>query len=140
MRTQSLRQFIFEPDSTGMNITALCLCAFGGISALSMSLICLLRLAGGFYVPASAYAAAALMSLCLFVYSVYCISTGNVEPLSKLSYPLVAGGFIFGLTALFFLDGGRMGGVPIFFILAVVATPVFLDLWEAIIMVVLVLP
>jgi signal transduction histidine kinase/FixJ family two-component response regulator len=137
MNTQSLRQFIFEPDSTGMNITALCFCAFGGVSALAMSLICLLRLVGGFYVPACAYAVAALFSAWVFVYSVYCIRTGSVASLSKFSYPLVVGGFIFGLTALFFLDGGRMGGVPIFFILAVVATPFFLDLWEAVIMVIL---
>ncbi len=137
MNTQSLRQFIFEPDTSGMNITALCFCALGGILALSMSLICILRLAEGFHVPATAYAVMAFMSLCLFVYSVYCVSTGNVSSLSKFSYPLVGGGFIFGLTILFFLDGGRMGGVPIFFILAVVATPVFLDLWEAIIMVIL---
>ncbi|MBQ6112591.1 MAG: response regulator, partial [Synergistaceae bacterium] len=57
--------------------------------------------------------------------------------LKKFSYPLVVIGFIFGLTILFFIDGGRMGGVPIFFILAVVATPCFLNIGEAVIMVVL---
>ena len=51
-----------------------------------------------------------------------------------MSYPLTAGGFIFGLTSLFFLDGGMFGGVPIFFILAVVATPCFLPTDEAAVM------
>ena len=137
MNTQSLRQFIFEPDSTGNNITALCFCALGGISALAMSLICLLRFAGGFQVAAMAYGVMALLSFLLFTYTVWCINTGRIHSLTKFSYPLVIVGFIFGLTILFFLDGGRMGGVPIFFILAVVATPCFLNLGEAVIMVVL---
>ncbi|MBQ3395439.1 MAG: response regulator [Synergistaceae bacterium] len=137
MNTQSLRQFIFEPDSTGNNITALCFCALGGISSLAMSLICLLRFAGGFHSAAMAYGVMALLSFMLFIYAVWCINTGNIPSLKKFSYPLVVIGFIFGLTILFFIDGGRMGGVPIFFILAVVATPCFLNIGEAVIMVVL---
>ena len=55
MNTQSLRQFIFMPDSTGMNITAMCYFAFGGISALAMTVMCLVRLIDGFYGVAAAY-------------------------------------------------------------------------------------
>ena len=135
MNTQSLKQFIYAPDSTGMNITALCFCAFGGILAVSMGIIGFVRLILGFHTPAAAYFIASIISLAVCLVSLYCIKTGNVQALSKLSYPIVAGGFIYGLTALFFLDGGTLGGVPIFFVLAVVATPFFLDLWRAVIMV-----
>ena len=135
MNTQSLRQFIFAPDSTGMNITALCFGAFSFVVSFAMTIIGCLRLFGGFYLPASSYFVAAGLSAELFTYSLKKIRSGEVEPLKKLSYPLTAGGFIFGLTALFFIDGGVMGGVPIFFILAVVATPFFLNLSEAVIMV-----
>ena len=137
MNTQSikLKEFIFAPDSTGMNITALCYGAFSLVVSFAMAVIGCVRLWRGFYVPAGSYFIAAVLSASLFIYSFRKIKTGDVEPLKKLSYPLTAGGFIFGLTALFFLDGGKMGGVPIFFILAVVATPFFLKLPEAIIMV-----
>ncbi len=135
MNTQSLKQFIFAPDSTGMNITALCICSFGGILAVSMGIIGFVRLVLGFHTPAYAYFTAAIISLAVCLWSLYCIITGKVSSLEKLSYPIVAGGFIYGLTALFFIDGGTLGGVPVFFILAVVATPFFLDLWKAVIMV-----
>ena len=76
-----------------------------------------------------------LLSLAMLACSLYCLRAGKPERLRRLSYPLTAGGFIFGLTALFFLDGGILGGVPIFFILAVVATPCFLPTSEAVVMV-----
>ena len=118
-----------------MNITALCFCAFSGISAFAMILIGIVRLIGEFYVSAGAYFVLAIFSLMLFIYSVRCIIRWNVQPLAKFSYPLIAGGFIYGLTILFFLDGGTTGGVPIFFILAVVATPFFLGVGEAVVMI-----
>ncbi|MBQ3654154.1 MAG: response regulator [Synergistaceae bacterium] len=125
------------PDSTGMNITALCFCMFGCIATLAMTLLCLLRMIGGFYGVSSAYFAGAVMSAVIAVYSLHCIRRGKIEALSKLAYPLVLGGFIYGLTVLFFLDGGITGGVPIFFILAVVSTPCFLPLGEAVAMMIL---
>ena len=135
MNTQSLRQFIFMPDSTGMNITALCFCAFGGIISFAMMIICILRFAGGFYAAGSAYFLAALMSASVLAYSMRCIRRGDLQPLSKIAYPLTAGMFIYGFTALFFIDGGTLGGVPVFFILAVAATPFFLRVRDAVVMI-----
>ncbi len=137
MNTHTIRNLILEPDTSGNNITALCLCAFGIVSALAMGVIGVIRICRGHFAPAGAYFVLSLLSLCLFLYSVYCLRIGNPGRLRKLSYPLTAGGFIFGLTSLFFLDGGTLGGVPIFFILAVVATPCFLSTGEAVIMVIL---
>ena len=135
MKTQSLKQFIIAPDSNGMNITAVCFCTFGAVLAISMSIIGFVRVILGFYTPAYAYFTAAGISLAVCLFSLYCIITQRVNLLAKLSYPFVAGGFIYGLTILFFLDGGTLGGVPIFFVLAVAATPFFLDLWRAVVMV-----
>ena len=85
MNTQSLKlkEFIFAPDSTGMNITALCYGAFSLVVSFAMAVIGCLRLWGGFYVPASSYFIAALLSASLFIYSFRKIRTGNVEPLKK---------------------------------------------------------
>ena len=118
-----------------MNITALCFGAFGGISFFAMAVICILRLIGGYYSVAAAYFVMAVLSACLAVYTMRCIRTDNVQSLKKLAYPMTAGMFVYGLTILFFMDGGRFGGVPLFFLLAVVATPCFLHITEAVIMV-----
>ncbi|MBQ7153974.1 MAG: response regulator [Synergistaceae bacterium] len=118
-----------------MNVTALCFCAFGGISAFAMALVCIMRLAEGFHAVAAAYFVSALFCVWVFAYSLRCIRRGYLAPLAKLSYPLVVAGFIYGLTALFFLDGGKFGGVPVFFILAIVATPFFLNMAQAVVMV-----
>ena len=118
-----------------MNITALCFCAFGGISAFAMGVIGVVRLIGGFWGAASAYLVSAVCYVFLFMYALRCIRKGNLTPLAKLSYPLVTAGFIYGLTVLFFLDGGKLGVVPVFFILAIVATPFFLHVTEAIIVI-----
>ena len=120
-----------------MNITALCFCAFSGICAIAMALTAVVRLAGGFVSVGCAYIVGAALSAALTAYSVKCIRRGELEPLNKLAYPLIVGGFIYGLTVLFFLDGGKLGGVPIFFVLAIVATPCFLHITEAMIMIVL---
>ena len=135
MNTHTIRQFILEPDRSGKNITALCFCAFGIVSTLAMSLTSIIRLTGGYYTSAAAYFVLFALSLALLVYSVICLKKGAAGTLSKLSYPLTAGGFIFGLTALFFLDGGIFGGVPVLFILAVVATPCFMPTGDSIVMV-----
>ena len=118
-----------------MNVTALCFCAFGGVSFIAMAVICILRLIAGFYSVAGAYFVMAVLSAGLAAYSVKCIRNGNIQALTKMAYPLTAGMFVYGLTVLFFMDGGRFGGVPLFFILAVVATPCFLHIAEAVIMV-----
>ena len=84
---------------------------------------------------AAAYSVMAVLSACLALYTIKCIHNGNIHYLKKLAYPLTAGMFIYGLTILFFMDGGRLGGVPLFFLLAVVATPCFLHIAEAVVMV-----
>ena len=98
MNTQSLRQFIFAPDSSGMNVTALCFCAFGGVSFVAMAVICILRLTAGFYSVAGAYFVMAVLSAGLAVYSVKCIRNDNIQALTKMAYPLTAGMFVYGLT------------------------------------------
>ena len=137
MNTQTIREIILKPDSSGRNITALCFCAFSFVASFAMSLTGALRLFGGHYASGTAYMILFALSLALLVYSVRSLRRGNAVSLLKLAYPLTAGGFIYGLTALFFLDGGTKGGVPVFFILAIVATPCFLDTRGGIVMVAL---
>ena len=132
MNTHTIRKFITEPDSSGNNITALSYCALGIVSTLAMSLTGIIRIAGGHYASASAYFVLSLLSLLIFLYSFRCLQRGETSKLSKISYPLTVGGFIFGLTALFFIDGGIFGGVPVFFVFAVAATPCFMPMSEAV--------
>ena len=134
MNTHTIRQFIIEPDSSGNGLRALCFVAFGMFSALTMSLIGVIRIAGGHYASAGGHFVLSALSLALLFYSFQCIKKRKPEKLTALSYPLTAGGFIFGLTALFFLDGGFFGGVPLFFVLAVAATPCFLPASKALVM------
>ena len=132
MNTHTIRKFITEPDSSGNNITALSYCALGIVSTLAMSLTGIIRIAGGHYASASAHFVLSLLSLLIFLYSFRCLQRGETSKLSKISYPLTVGGFIFGLTALFFIDGGIFGGVPVFFVFAVAATPCFMPMSEAV--------
>ena len=118
-----------------MNLTALCFCTFSFIMSLASILIGIVRLYEGFYVPAGAYFIMGIFSVLLLAYSIRCIIRWDVKPLKKFSYPLIAGGFIYGMTILFFIDGGTTGGVPVFFILAAAATPFFLNIGEAVIMI-----
>ncbi|MBR0186363.1 MAG: response regulator [Synergistaceae bacterium] len=136
MNTHTIRQFILEPDSSGDNITALCFCAFGIVSTLAMGLTGIIRIAGGHYTSAGAYLILSALSLILLLYTLHCIDKGKAEKLPEFAaYPLTVIGFIFGLTVLFFVDGGMFGGVPILFILAVVATPCFMSTADSIVMV-----
>ena len=132
---QKARQFILEPDISGGNITALCFCAFGAVSSAAMAVIGTIRVCGGHYASAGTYFVLSALSLMLLVYSLRCLRENSPGKLAVLSYPLAVLGFIFGLTVLFFVDGGTMGGVPVFFILAVVATPCFMPTWDAVVMV-----
>ena len=135
MNTQSLKSNIFMRKDSTLDMNALTFFVFGLASFFAMSIIGIIRVVIGSYKPACAYFVMAALSLFLLLYSVYCLKAGKPERLEKLKYPVVAGGFIYGLTALFFIDGGRVGGVPAFFVLAVVSTPFFLDSGEAVIMI-----
>ena len=136
MNTQYLRQFITAPSNGNgaANIKSLCMCAFGAVSSFSMGLLGIIRLVQGFNRSAAMYLILCALSLFVLVYSMKNISRRTPEKLSWLEYPLSAGIFIFGLTALFFIDGGTDGGVPVFFILAVVATPCFMNFSDAVVM------
>lgn len=134
MNTQSLRQFITTTDNGAANIKSLCICAFGVVSSFSMGLLGIIRLVQGFRNSAAAYLILCALSLFVLIYAIKSISRGESQKISWLEYPVTAGGFIFGLTALFFIDGGTDGGVPVFFILAVVATPCIMDFSDAVIM------
>lgn len=137
MNTQTLRQFLFAHNDKTLDINSLSFCVFGLTSFFATSVIGTLRLIIGQHAPAYAYLFMAVLSLGLFVYSVHCIKSGKSDNLSKIAHILVVGGFIFGFTAMFFIDGGKVGGMPAFFVLAVVATPFFLDSGEAVIMIIL---
>ena len=134
MNTQFLRQFITTTKNGAANIKSLCICAFGVVSSFSMGLLGIIRLVQGFKNSATAYLVLCALSLLVLIYSIRNISRGESKKISWLEYPVTAGGFIFGLTALFFIDGGMDGGVPVFFILAVVATPCIMDFADAVVM------
>ncbi len=135
MRLDNIRSFIFIPDSTGNNIKAICLWAFSVIASIAFGVVGLVRVIGAYYGVALAYFAfCAAMSVIAFLTTRIVSSGDHEKKVDSLTYPLISGGFIFGLTILFFMDGGIMGGVPVFFVLSFVATPCLLPSFEAIIM------
>ncbi len=133
MNTKILRNMILEADVTGKNIRALSLCVFGLVFCIATGITGITRLIGGYYASGGTYLIIAVICGYFLAYGVININAGEPEKISKIAYPLVIGVFIFGLTVLFFVDGGFRGGVPIYFILASVATPCFLKFDEAII-------
>ena len=138
MNLENIKQFIFTPDSTGKNIKALCLGAFSVISAIAFGLVGIIRFINNYPLVGSVYFILCGISCTTAFLTAKIISEkNNIEKIDSLTYPLISGAFIFGLTALFFLDGGIMGGVPVFFVLAFVATPCLLPTSEAIITLIL---
>ena len=110
------------------------------LSALFMGIMGMVRLAGQYPKVGWAYMALCVGAAILFLYVDRRIRKGNnkVGDLDSLTYPLVLGGYIFGLSALFFMDRGIDGGVHMFFIFAFVTTPCFMTTrWEATLMLVL---
>ena len=137
MNTQSIKKFILEPDDSGKKVTALCFCVCGIFSLFAFGIMSAIRFSHGNCSAGVAYLVLVLLSAVMFAYSIFSIYRRKLERLSIMTYPLIIGEFIFGLTALFFLDGGVNGGVPIFFILAVVLTPCFLEIVDALVMLLL---
>ena len=133
MNTQLIREFFLEPDKSGIKITAFCFIFSGIVGMIAGGIFGILRLAEGNYFSGIAYLIMFLTSQILIFYSLNKISIGKPEKLLSLSFPVVIIGFIFGLTALFFIDGGMNGGVPVFFILAVTMTPCLLNVKDALI-------
>ena len=134
MNTQIIKNFFSEPDESGKKVTAFCFCVSGAFGVIAGGLLGILRFTRGNLGAGWIYLTLCLLSGGVFLYSLRNIKQKNYERLSWLSFPLVVGGFIFLLTALFFLDGGTNGGVPMFFILAVIITPCYLKISDALIM------
>ena len=134
MNTQIFRQFIKATGSGEANIKALCIFSFGLVLSFTMGLLGVIRLVQGFKVSAAAYLFLFALSFFVLIYSFRNIAAGKSQKVAWLDYPVTAGGFIFGLTALFFIDGGTDGGVPVFFILAVIATPSLMEFEDATVM------
>ncbi len=134
MNTQLIRKFFSEPDTSGEKFTVFCFCVSGIFGTFAGGLLSILRFAGGNTSAGWIYLALCFLSIGVMNYSIRKIKQKKFEQLSRLSFPIVTGGFIFGLTILFFLDGGIRGGVPIFFVLAVAITPCFLKFPDALIM------
>jgi len=134
MNTQSFKDFFLEPDRGDGRATAFYICACGIFSIITASIVGVVKFVNGNYPAGWGAAAYLIVSLIMFADVIINIKRKNAKRLKKLTYPVVIIGFIFGLTCLFFLDGGINGGVPLFFILAVVVTPWLLDINDAIIM------
>ena len=132
MKTQSIRDFILEPDRPGGRVMALCFCTCGTFLLLATLTLSIMRFAAGNIQAGWGYVVLCALSAVMLCYSIINIKHGTIEKLSKMAMPFVVIEFIFGLTALFFLDGGINGGVPIFFILAVVLTPCFFETGDSI--------
>ena len=137
MNTISIKNFILEPDHSGKKAKALCFLACGSFSTLAMGIIGTIKFLSGNFSAGWAYFVLFLLYAAMLAYSIFTIYRKNFDGLSIIAYPVVVIGFVFGLTTLFFLDGGINGGVPIFFILAAVVTPFLLEFSDAIVMLLL---
>ena len=137
MNTQSFKDFFLEPDRKNGKVMAFYVCACGIFSLIATSIVGTVKFING-NVPAGwGSFALSMLSLILLVYAAVNIKRGKINNIEKMSYPIIVIGFIFGLTCLFFLDGGINGGVPLFFILAVVVTPWLINSNDAVILTVM---
>ena len=134
MNTQSFRDFFLEPDRDGGKAIAFYVFACEIFSVLATGIIGVVKFVNGNYKAGWASLVFCAVAAVVLVYSIINVKLGKTKRVRALALPIVLG-FIFGLTCLFFLDGGINGGVPVFFILAVVITPWLLDTADAIIMV-----
>ncbi|MBR1672662.1 MAG: response regulator [Fretibacterium sp.] len=105
---------------------ALFFITFPIVEALFMGVWGAVRFVQGRTAAGVAYCAFCALLLLMLIRVAWLLHKDREEHLSTLAYPLVVGLFIFGFTALFFLDGGTFGGVPALFILAMTVTPCFL--------------
>lgn len=130
-----IQELLLEWDKTGKNVTALCYYAFTALAALFMGVAGIIRVCQGDCITAGIYFLLFAGSVMLFLFVHDDMKRRSIERLNTYSYFLVVGGFIFGLSALFFREGGATGGVPTLFIMAIACTPLFiLNTWEAVIM------
>ena len=137
MNTQSFKDFILEPNRSDGKVMAFYLCVCGIFILTVAGLTGLVRFLAGNYVAGWANVIFALSASIMLVYVIIEMKRKRTEHLNRMAYPFVVLEFIFGLTCLFFMDGGINGGVPIYFILAVVITPWFLETEDAVVVLVL---
>ncbi len=134
MKINVMRKLLSEWDKTGKNVEALLYYAFMWLIMLLMGLMGLTRIINGKIGAGIVYFILCFLALVLLLLVARAFHRNEIERISALGYPLVIGGFIFGTTALFFLDGSMTGGVPALFVLALAMTPRFLPPGEGIVM------
>ena len=133
-----MRELLLEWDRTGKNVTALCYYAFTLVAAFFMCVTGAVRAYQFDFAPAAVYFLLCAGCMILFWRVYEDMTVRDTSRLNSYAHCLVVGGFIFGLSALFFLEGGMTGGVPTLFIMAITCTPLFIiDTWEAVIMLVM---
>ena len=133
MNTQSFKDFFLETNRSGGKGSAFYVFACEIFSFFATLIVGVVKLFAGNIIAGSASLVFCAASGVLLCYSLINFKLGREDRVAKLSLLIVAG-FIFGLTSLFFLDGGINGGVPLFFILAVVITPWLLEPGDAVVM------
>ena len=134
MKINVVWKLLSEWDKTGKNIEALIYYAFMCLGTLLMGVLGVVRIANGKTGAGIVYLTLCLFTLILLLLVLRFLRREEVERISTLGYPMVVVGFIFGATALFFLDGGMASGVPALFILALAMTPRFLKSGEGLVM------
>ena len=122
-----IKKLFHEWSITGRNMGTLVYFVFSVVAFVMMAVLGVLRIT---FTAAMASVAVyfSLSALCLVLTFLILrfANRGDTYSIDRLGYPIVVVGFIFGLTALFFADGGVTSGVPTLFIFAIVLTPCFL--------------
>ena len=134
MKNNVMGKLLSEWDKTGKNVEALLYYTFMLMAALLLGILGVARLVSGSIAPGIVYLVFCLLTLFLSFCVERFVQRDEKERIPKLGYPVVVGGFIFGLTTLYFLDGGVTSSVPALFVLALAMTPRFLKPGEGIAM------
>ncbi|MBQ9564985.1 MAG: response regulator [Synergistaceae bacterium] len=122
-----MKKLFGEWRETGKGIEALLYFVFAVLLVFVMAILGCFRLfVSGERWAALAYFTLSALALTLTLCVVRFVRRNEAGRVSTLGYPLVVVGFIFGLTALFFIDGGATSGVPVMFIFALALTPCLL--------------
>ncbi|MCR5347822.1 MAG: response regulator [Fretibacterium sp.] len=129
-----VKRLISEWDQTGRNVGTITYFAFTLMSMFLMLLLGVTRTLNGNIKAGSVYFALSLLALIMLLLILRFYQRNETQRLRSLGYPVILSGFIFGATALFFLDGGATSGVPALFLLALTVTPAFLNPGEGFVM------
>ncbi|MBR1486385.1 MAG: response regulator, partial [Synergistaceae bacterium] len=134
MKTQSFKDFFLDANRSGGKGTAFYVLACEIFSVFATLIVGVVKFWAGNVIAGTASLFFTFVSAVMLVYCLINVKLGRWDRVEKTALPIVVIGFIFGLSSLFFLDGGINGGVPLFFILAVVVTPWMLEATEAVVM------